>query len=158
MSVKLLLPSRFKQIGWWILIPATIAGIILGVQDFDPKWIQARTFILFGEDILGRGHFASFIYTNITNTVVGAAFLVGGLLVGFSREKVEDEFIANLRLSSLLWAVWVSYLLLLLTFLLVYGTSFLYVMIYNMFTVLILFIVRFNVILYKSKKSVPDEK
>ena len=80
------------------------------------------------------------------------------MFVGFSKEKREDEFIAKLRLSSLLWAVWVNYVLLLFAFLFVYGTSFLTVMIYNMFTVLIIFIVRFNYILYKNAKSVSDEK
>ena len=73
-------------------------------------------------------------------------------------EKNEDEYIAGLRLSSLLWAVCVSYLLLLIAFVLVYGTPFLNVMVYNMFTVLIIFIIRFNYLLHKNSKIVPDEK
>ena len=52
----------------------------------------------------------------------------------------------------------INYILLLLAFLFVYGTDFLIVMIYNMFTVLIIFIVRFNYILYKNSKTAPDEK
>ena len=80
------------------------------------------------------------------------------MLVGFSKEKNEDEFISEIRLSSLLWAVWVSYMLLLIAFLLIYGSPFLEVMVYNMFTILIIFIVRFNFILYKNAKTVQDEK
>jgi len=78
--------------------------------------------------------------------------------VSFSKEKNEDEFIAEIRLSSLLWAVCVSYTLLLVAFLFVYGSPFFEVMIYNMFTVLIIFIVRFNYILYKNTRTVSDEK
>jgi biotin transporter BioY len=85
-------------------------------------------------------------------------FIIGALLVGFTKEKHEDEFIAELRLSSIFWAVWVNYIILLAAFLFVYGTPFLTVMIYNMFTVLIIFIVRFNFLLNKSTKAVPDEK
>jgi hypothetical protein len=80
------------------------------------------------------------------------------MMVGFSKEKNEDEYIANLRLSSLMWAVWVNYALLLLSFIFVYGMGFLHVMIYNMFTVLIIFIGRFNLILFKNKMISADEK
>jgi uncharacterized membrane protein len=98
------------------------------------------------------------IETNITSTLVGALFIVGAMFVGFAKEKSEDEFIAKLRLSSLLWAVWVNYILLFLSFVFVYGMSFLSVMLYNMFTVLIIFIIRFNYILYKTSKMASDEE
>lgn len=158
MSNKLLFPNKYKMIGWCLLIPAAILGIILMVSDFEAMKINARVFAIFNDEIFGKAQTFSFIHTNITNTIVGILFIIGSLLVGFSREKREDEFIANLRLSSLLWAVLVNYILLLFFFVFVYGGSFLYVMIYNMFTVLVIFIVRFNYILYRNSKTVSDEK
>jgi fatty acid desaturase len=80
------------------------------------------------------------------------------VLVGFSKEKEEDEFIRELRLSSLLWAVLISYALLLLAFLTIYGFAFFSVMVYNMFTVLVIFIIRFHYLLYKNAKGLPNEK
>lgn len=158
MQNKLLLPGKLKTFGWVLLIPATILGIILTFFDFDANWINAKVFAFFTDDFIEVDNSFTFIKTNITNTVVGVLFIIGALFVGFSREKKEDEYISNLRLSSLLWAVWVNCILLLLAFIFVYGTAFLTVMIYNMFTVLIIFIVRFNYILYKNSKSVSDEK
>lgn len=152
----LLLPNRFKKIGWPILILAAVAGIILSVLDFDAQWLKGTVFAIASDPIIGDDHFFSFIKTDLTNTLVGSLFIIGGLLVGFSREKKEDEFIANLRLTSLLWAVWVSYILLLIAFLFIYGGIFFSVMIYNMFTVLIIFIIRFNFLLYKN--AVPDHE
>ena len=163
MTKALLLPHRFKKIGWFILVPATILGIILTFGDFDTEWFSTTVFAFFSDEIKS-GQFAeggklfSFIHTNVTNTIVGVFFLVGSLLTAFSREKQEDEYIEKLRLSSLLWAVWVNYLLLLLAFIFVYGFAFLNVMIYNMFTILIIFIARFNYILYLNRKGVADEK
>jgi hypothetical protein len=58
----------------------------------------------------------------------------------------------------LLWAVFVNYILLLLSFIFIYGTRFFNVMLYNMFTVLIIFIARFNYVLYKNSKSLKNEK
>lgn len=158
MSHELLLPNRFKTIGWLILIPATIAGIFLSFTDFENNWFHAKVFAVLSDEAFGLSHPFSFIHVNITNTIVGALFIVGVLLVGFSKEKKEDEYIAKLRLSSLLWAILVNYILLLVAFLFIYGTAFFTVMIYNMFTVMIIFIVRFNYILYKNAKIAAHEK
>jgi hypothetical protein len=158
MSHNLLLPNRFKRIGWFIFIPSTILGIILSINDFGAAWINANVFSIANDSLLGKTKYFGFRYTNITNTVIGAFFIIGAMLVSFSKEKNEDEFIAEIRLSSLLWAVCVNYILLLVAFLFVYGTPFLEVMVYNMFTTLLIFIVRFNYLLYKSKKTIPDEK
>jgi len=158
MSNKLLLPNKFKLIGWCLLIPATILGLVLSFTNFEAFPIKANVFAIFTNEIFQKSQFLGFIETNITNTAVGTLFIVGAMFVGFSKEKREDEFIAKLRLSSLLWAVWVNYFLLLLSFLFIYGTAFLTVMMYNMFTVLIIFIVRFNYILYKNSKTMSDEK
>ena len=118
-------------------------------------------FSLFNDNALfdnGNHHNFSFVETNVTNTIVGMLFLIGALMVSFSKERREDEFIANLRLSSLLWSVWVNYALLLVAFVLVYGLAFFSVMVYNMFTILIIFIIRFNYILWRSAKPSGDEK
>lgn len=158
MNSKLLFPNKYKMLGWCILIPATIIGIVLIATDFDGLRYKATVFAFFGDEVSGKLQSFMFIHTNITNTVIGILFIIGSILVGFSKEKREDEFISNLRLSSLLWAVLVNYALLLFFFAFVYGESLFYVMLYNMFTVMIIFLVRFNYILYRNTKSVLDEK
>ena len=158
MTTKLLLPHKLKLVGWCLLVPATILGVLLTFIDFQADWFEAKVFTLLHDEVLGKTRYFTFITTDITNTVIGVVFIIGALFVGFSKEKREDEFLAELRLSSLLWAVWVNYILLLLAFLFVYGLAFLNVMVYNMFTILIIFIVRFNYILYKNSKTVSDEK
>jgi hypothetical protein len=79
-------------------------------------------------------------------------------MVAFAKEKHEDEFIAKIRLESFLWATYINYAILLFSFLFFYGIGFMYVMIFNMFTIIILFIVRFNYILYRSTKQLQYEK
>lgn len=158
MTKQLLLPNRFKRIGWFILIPALIAGILSSATGFELEWLNARVFSFFNDDIFESSKHFSFITTNVTNTLIGILFLAGALMVSFSKEKQEDEFIANLRLSSLLWSVWVNYGLLLVAFVFVYGLAFFSVMVYNMFTILIIFIIRFNYILWKTNTPAAYEK
>ena len=156
---KILLPHRYKKIGWIILIPSAIAGIVLSYTGFEGYQLQARVFAIFSDgEVFSSMQSFNFIDTNITNTLAGVAFIAGAMMVSFSKEKNEDEYIAEIRLSSLLWAVFISYALLLLAFLFVYGTPFLSVMLYNMFTILIIFIIRFNYLLYKNSKITADEK
>lgn len=158
MSHKLLLPNKYKLIGWFLLIPSTILGLYLSFNNFNGFDITVKTFSLFSDELFGKTKFLTFVRADLTNTIVGILFIIGALMVSFSKEKNEDEFIANLRLSSLLWAVLVNYFLLLIGFLFIYDLAFINVMTYNMFTVLIIFIIRFNYILYKNNKMVSDEK
>lgn len=156
---QILLPNRFKLIGWILLIPAAILGFLLMLGDLESKLkINSKVFALYNDEIMGSERHTGIISTDITITLVGVFFILGALMVGFSKEKKEDEYVANLRFSSLMWAVWVNYVLLLLSFIFIYGMGFFHVMIYNMFTVLIIFIGRFNIILLKNKMISTDEK
>lgn len=159
MLKQILLPNRFKLVGWILLVPSAIVGFMLMLSDLESKLkINSKVFALYNDEIMGSGRHTGIISTDITNTLVGVFFILGAMMVGFSKEKKEDEYVANLRLSSLMWAVWVNYVLLLLSFIFIYGMGFFHVMIYNMFTVLIIFIGRFNIILLKNKMISTDEK
>jgi hypothetical protein len=146
------------MLGWIIFFPSFILGLYLLIFSYEPSWLNVKVLSIFPNQIFGEKQFFGIISVNLTNTIVGVLFIIGSLLVGFTKEKNEDEFIEKIRLSSLLWAVFVNYTLLLIAFIFIYDTAFLNVMIYNMFTVLVIFIVRFNYILYKNAKSVSDEK
>ena len=155
---QLLLPNKFKIPGWIMLVIATAGWIYLSIANEDIEWLSAKMPAIYNSDLFGKSKVFTMAYNNITDELFGVMFIIGAFFVGFSREKKEDEFIANLRLTSLLWSVYVSYFLLVIAMLFVYGEVFLSVMIYNMFTVLIIFIIRFNYILYRSSKSLAHEK
>ena len=159
MLKQILLPNQFKLIGWILLIPSAILGFFLMLTDLESKLtIKSKVFALYNDEILGDKNHFGIISTDITITLVGVVFILGDMMVGFSKEKHEDEYIAKLRLSSLMWAVWVNYVLLLLSFIFIYGMGFFHVMIYNMFTVLIIFIGRFNIKLFINRMIPADEK
>ncbi len=154
----MLLSHKYKNIGWLLSIPSFIIGIYLNINNFDCLQFNTKMFVFYSDEVLGDSTSFGFEVVNITNTIVGFIFIAGCLLIGFSKEKVEDEYIKSLRLSSLQWSVLVNYLLLMVAFLFIYGVAFLNVMLYNMFTVLILFIARFNYLLYRNSKSLQNEE
>jgi len=160
MKTKFLFPNRFKRIGWIILIPSTILGILFLYFDYyELKFLDLKVFAIYSSgDFFGGSTIMGFVKNNFTDEILGILFLIGAMFVGFSKEKQEDEFIVKTRLESLVWATYINYAILLFCFLFFYGTSFLNVMILNMFSILIFFIIRFHYILYKTNKTLSHEK
>lgn len=157
-SMKLL-PYRYKIIGWVILVPSLLAGLLmlLGIDNFASFTFSGKTFAFVSGDLMKDNQYFQVISTDLKATLAGTLITAGALLVAFSREKVEDEFIAALRLSSFQWAVLVSYTILFFCFLFVFGIPFFTVMSLNMFTVILLFIIRFNFLLYRNKKHIHEK-
>ena len=158
MKTKLLLPNKFKTPGWIMLIPTTLFGLYIIFSGFEFDFLDAKVFTLYSNEILGESVTMGFVKTNLTLTVTGILFIISAFFVAFSREKTEDEFIARIRLESLLWATYINYGILLFCFLFFYDFGFFYVMIFNMFTILVIFIIRFQYLLYRAKKSLSHEK
>lgn len=95
---------------------------------------------------------------NLYNTLVGIVGILGLMLLGFSKVLRKDEKIRQIRMESLLWAIYVNYALLLAAMIFVYSDSFLEVMLYNMFTVLIFYTLRYHFILYRQNRNLRHEK
>ncbi len=151
MRTNPLLPHRFKTLGWILFIPAAIAGIFVITTEIPPAFLRCQLPAVI-QQLNGNG---TDNHVNLTNTLLGILLIIGGLLLMLSKAKQEDEYISELRLNALLWAVVVNYAMLLLALMLVFDFNFLYVMIYNMFTILLIFILRFEYLLYQAKKSNP---
>ncbi len=156
METKFLLSNKFKPVGWLLFIGSALVWAY-SVLFYPADNVQLRTkvFVIYGNDAFGKGgsesKYFSFLETDIFPTMIALLFILGGLLLAFSKEKTEDEFIAKLRLQSFQWAFLCNYVVLFLLFFFMYGFEFLFVLQYYMFVMLILFICRFHYLLYKNK-------
>jgi hypothetical protein len=153
MKLNYLFPSKYKKIGWIIFFPSLILGLLTVIFDFEPDFLDLNVYGIFVNEIFGEKKFFGIINNNILNEILGITMTIGSILVAFSKEKDEDEFISKIRLESLVWATYLNYAILFLAFIFVYDLSFLWVMIFNMFTILIFFIIRFNWQIRKFRKT-----
>lgn len=151
MEKKLLLPHCYKLVGWGLLVGAIVLWVLSAILNKEFSFLQTKMFAIVNGGFSGESEYFSIVDIDLTLTLIGSFFIIGGLLVAFSSEKVEDEFIMKMRLSSFKWAVLLSYLILLVLFLFVHGFFFMWVIFYNMFTVLILFILHFNYLLLRNR-------
>lgn len=147
----LLLPHRVKLPGLVLFVTSGVIGLVQTVSGYELPALKCTVFSLVDSEFLGKTHYFSWNQTNITSTLLGVLFIVGGMMAGFSKEQEEDEYTQSIRLSALTWSVWINYSFLLLAFLLVYGLDFLSVMVYNMFTTLLFFNLRYYYLLYLAK-------
>ena len=155
MKTRYLLPNKFKKVGWLLFVPSLILGLILFFNDFEfPNW-NVNVFSIFKEKLFKTNLLKNH---NILIEISAIFIIIGGILVGFTKEKKEDEYIEKIRVESLIWATYVNYIVLFLAIILLFDFTFLNFMVINMFTLLLFFIIRFNFLLYKFKKSANNEK
>jgi len=149
MKNKLLIAHRWKILGWLLAVPAFIGGISFALFNFPdylqvtvPEWLAHFIWI---ESFMSDTPNPT-IY--LLDEVIALSLLIGLLLLAFSKEKVEDEWIQQVRLESFQWAFLVNSLLLMAFIVLAHESPFLSVMVYNMFTPLLIFVARFYYVLY----------
>jgi hypothetical protein len=156
MKTKFLLPNRCKSIGWVIFLPAFVLmifnlhyGFTFKILDYEASGVKKISF--------DNGFLFTIQFNNFTDEVGGFLLIIGLLMIAFSKEKNEDERILKLRLESLLWAVLVNSVFLILSIIFFYDGLFLKIMAYNICTPLILFILRFNLLLYNEQRILKKE-
>ncbi len=135
------LPPRSVWIGLAIFIPFSVLGFLSLNQDFEIGWLSV---------VIDKDKFF-FGKQNLTDELALTGCIIGLLLMSFARTKNEDEFIQTLRLQAWQWAVLFHFVLLLVAIWTIYNEHFLTFMVYNMLTVLIIFLGRFHYLLYKNR-------
>lgn len=153
MKNSLLIPNKYKVLGWILFIAFATLGLFCMYGEFKIPGFELN---MFNSKTDGLVDFRDF---NLTNELAFLGITIGLLMVVFAKEKIEDELITMLRLKSLQWAVLISYIILIILNFSVFGIAFLMMLVYNLWTVLIVFIVKFNFSLYQLKREgMSDEK
>lgn len=158
MNTNYLFPNRYKKLGWLLFIPGIIIGIAFLIYQSDTNLFNIKAFALAEEALFSDNSFFSISGNNFLDDISSILIIIGALLIAFSKEKFEDEFISKIRLESLVWATYINYAILTLAIIFVKDMTFFWVLVFNMFTLLVFFLVRFNWALYKSKNQIYDEE
>ena len=150
MKTLSLLPHSFKRTGWFIFIPSLLLGILSLTRLVSFPEVSIPVFYNSGFPLSSEetGIFVSAEIAVFPN-LFGILIIIGGLLTGCSRESIEDEYIASLRLKSVFWSLIVTYSIVLLLLVTVFGYFFFSIMIITLFLPLVLYIFRFNYLLLK---------
>jgi len=153
METKYLLPHKLKKLGWMLFIPGVLLGVYYLIVDPNFECLNFKV-----PQILFKEGFVRFESNNLFDEIASILIIIGGMMVAFSCERIEDELIKKVRLESLLWATIINYFILFLCIVLLFDFTFFYVLLFNMFTILLLFILKFNYAVHTLKKDLTNEE
>ena len=148
-----LFPNVFKKIGWSLFIPFLLWGTTY--------LFSGGTFLEIGGSsalALFDGDFDTKFLTisdndSWTDEIIVIFLTLSMLFIGFSREKDEDECIANIRMNALVWAIMVNSALLIIGTMLIFGAPYLNFMTIYIFSLLILFIAKYSWMIHRFRKE-----
>jgi len=160
MKKTYLFPNYFKKVGWIITIPSLII-LILNIFEIIP--------INFDYSFYGLSHGVGLFgtpsqwgwymnETDFTLTILPIIIVVGFVFISFSKEKIEDEMITQIREKSFVWAIIASSIIFVLGTLFLYGIIYLYFLGCFIYLVFLLFILKFHIELSRLQKSMKNEE
>ena len=155
---RLLLPYRFKKLGWILTIPSFLAGLWVLIWEPEIEFLTTQVFAFFGED--GSSFFGGdpkmFVWmtNNLLDELISVTLMAGLLLLSFTREKQEDEYIGRIRQESMYWAVFTQMMVFIGATLTIYGTAYWTFMLVNLFTLPLFFVLRYYFMKIKLQRQV----
>ncbi|MDD2560112.1 MAG: hypothetical protein PHE04_05530 [Bacteroidales bacterium] len=152
MKKSYLFPPVFKWIGWSIFPLFFAMGVAFLFFDYAFFDLNCKVLALV-DDGKNFKLMNNDIYEEIT--IIG--LIVSMIFIAFSKEKDEDECIAQIRMQSLVWSILIGSVLLILATVFVYGFAYATVAFLNMFLILFLFVIKFNIELHKFRRTGRDQ-
>jgi hypothetical protein len=159
MKTKLLFPHPFRRVGW--ILSGIGLLLILWIECIGNIGFLANipVFAVYNDIPLSHSSgFFKIISDDFQYELITLLLITGGMFIGFSKLKTEDEFSLKLRFESLLWATYVTFAFFLFSIIFIYGFAFLSIALYMLVIFLVIFTLRFYFVLYKAKMSIRHEK
>ena len=103
MRKNYLFPTTFRKIGLCLFVPFAITSFICLFDGSNEDWLKVNALSVIPWGIIKNSLFDELSMIGLT---------VSLLFIAFSKEKDEDECIANIRSNSLIWATITAYSLL----------------------------------------------
>ena len=149
MKTNYLFSNYCKRIGWILFVPFCICGIIWLIND---SWLPPITLSFTN----GMGHAVFSSNDDFMDELLVIGNTIALLLIVFAKERSEDECIAGLRLRAFVYSIFINYIFVILGTIFLYDEQYFRFLCVNMFTILLFFIVIFNILLYKFRRLKDD--
>lgn len=139
-----LLPYGFKWAGWVLLLSSLLLGGWIVAMDFDPQ----------SSELLSSLQLEGTLLNNYA--VIG--LWLGAIFVGCSKERVEDEMITRIRLNALMIGFYLQAIFIIIATFVCNSLDYLEVMLYNLVTYPLIFVVIYRWMLRSALSGMSDEE
>ena len=150
MKKNYLFPHYFQWIGWVVAIASFVVLLLGFINDITIRMPALYVDVFFDDD--NEDGFFQMARTTMYSIAM-PLLIIGLIFIGFSKEKVEDEFVQYIRSQSLIWSTYVTAGLFILGTLLIYGITYLLIPYMVFFVFLLLFILKFKIAMLRFNKG-----
>ena len=159
MTKNYLFPSQFQKLGWILLVPFGLLFFYFCFTTSGSRFeLKVPVFAILNADFGISSKWFVCTKNDIMDEITSIGLIVSLLLIAFSKEKDEDEYISQIRANSLVWALIINFIILILCELFIYGMFFFEILCGNLFLILILFVIKFKIAVYKLRKLMKNEE
>ena len=94
MKTNYLLPNKYKTLGWILLTIGLIGGIFIVITDYESDILRVQVLAIIIENNFLKPEEGYSYFKVLTNDIIdelsSVFIIIGGLAVGFTKEKIED--------------------------------------------------------------------
>ncbi len=147
----LLLHRNYRFAGWILFSLGIVLSIIRFYYGIKLQILDLKTFAIYSSFFETKTFVV--IRNNLTEETAALLALVGLLFITFSKEEEENQDVSNLRLRSLITAFYVNTIFLIISIFFVFGIGFVEVMMVNLFTPFLFYLIIFKYNIHKRTTS-----
>ena len=145
---------KYKKISGWIFYLLIPVGLFLLLTERIQDIFVVNVFSIFSYEWIGSERTGfGWIENGLGDEIFTLLIIVSGIVNSFSNEKIEDELISRIRLESLSLSLFISFGLIIISTFLVYNLNYMYVLVLNLFLIILLFNLIFKFRLFKHYNS-----
>ena len=149
-----LFSNKFKKTSGVVFYLSILVGLFLLLTDKIRDIFVVNVFSIFSYEWIGSERTGfGWIENGLGDEIFTLLIIVSGLINSFSKEKIEDELISRIRLESLSLSLFISYGLIIISTFLVFNINYMYVLVFNLFLIILLFNLIFKFRLFKHYNS-----
>jgi hypothetical protein len=131
---------KYKKISGWVFYLLIPVGLFLLLTERIQDIFVVNVFSIFSYEWIGSERTGfGWIENGLGDEIFTLLIIVSGLINSFSKEKIEDELISRIRLESLSLSVFISFGLIIISTFLVFDINYMYVLVFNLFLIILLF-------------------
>ena len=150
MKKSYLLPVGFKKAGLWMVVPFLVLGVLCLCSSDMLKYVCINASM---PAVVSHEGWFCMTKTSLVEETAMLGLLASLVFIALSREQDEDEMTEHIRMQSFVWSTWATSIVLALGILFVYDLEFLTFMFMTMYLYLMLYIVKFNLAMYRERKE-----
>ena len=133
------MPNKLRIYGWVILL----FGIILGVSRFyfgvKPEFLNIKVFAVYSKYF--ETNYFKVIENHVSEELTALLILVGLFILSFTNEKIENDSVSAIRYKSFIFTFYINTVLIALSFLFIYGFGFINILVINVFSPFIIYLI-----------------